>query len=45
MSVKDGGWQIEYDDEDRAIDTLFEAELARSGAECRMVHGPLSMPP
>ena len=36
VSVKDGGWQIEYDDEDRAIHTEFEAELARATAPCRM---------
>ena len=36
VSVKEGGWQIEYEDEDRAIHTEFEAELARAGAPCRM---------
>jgi hypothetical protein len=36
VSVKEGGWQIEYEDEDRSIHRQFEAELARSGAQCRM---------
>ncbi len=36
VSVKDGGAQIEYGDEDRAIHQLFETELARAGAPCHM---------
>lgn len=36
VSVKEGGWQIEYPDEDPAIHRVFEDELARSGATCRM---------
>jgi quercetin dioxygenase-like cupin family protein len=36
VSVKQGGMQIEYEDEDRRIHEIFEDELARSGAQCRM---------
>ena len=36
VSVKDGGWQIEYADEAPAIHTPFDAERARAGAQCRM---------
>jgi quercetin dioxygenase-like cupin family protein len=36
VSVKDGGWQIEYEDEDEEVHRLFEAELAEHGATCRM---------
>ena len=35
-SVKEGGWQIEYEDEDRKNHELFEADLAAHGAPCRM---------
>ena len=35
-SMKDGGSQIEYEDEERAIHELFEAELAKVGATCNM---------
>ena len=35
-SVKEGGWQIEYEDEDREIHEIFEKELAAHGAACRM---------
>ena len=36
MSVKAGGHQIEYEDEDRTIHEEFEADLARAGATCQM---------
>jgi hypothetical protein len=36
VSVTEGGKQIEYEDEARAIHELFESELARHGATCRM---------
>ena len=36
VSVKEGGWQIEYEDEDHSIHELFESELAEHGAACRM---------
>jgi quercetin dioxygenase-like cupin family protein len=36
VSVKQGGAQIEYEDEDRRVHQIFEEELARHGAECRM---------
>jgi quercetin dioxygenase-like cupin family protein len=36
VSLKEGGAQIEYPDEDPAIHRLFEGELAKSGAQCRM---------
>ena len=36
VSVKEGGAQIEYEDEDRKIHELFEAELEKHGAQCRM---------
>jgi mannose-6-phosphate isomerase-like protein (cupin superfamily) len=35
-SLKEGGWQIEYEDEDREIHTLFEKDLAANGAKCKM---------
>ena len=28
--------QIEYEDEDREIHEIFEAELAKNGAQCNM---------
>jgi hypothetical protein len=34
--VKEGGDQIEYEDEDPAIRDEFEAELARNGVQSRM---------
>lgn len=35
-SMKEGGWQIEYEDEDREIHEIFEKELSANGATCRM---------
>jgi hypothetical protein len=31
-----GGWQIEYEDEDREIHKIFEEELKANGATCKM---------
>ena len=36
LDVKLGGAQIEYQDEDPEIHKIFEGELAKSGAQCRM---------
>src|SRR5712691_9513092 len=36
ISSKLGGWQVEYEDEDPQIHAIFESELARHGATCRM---------
>jgi oxalate decarboxylase/phosphoglucose isomerase-like protein (cupin superfamily) len=36
VSVAQGGNQIEFPDEDRRIHQMFEADLARAGAACRM---------
>jgi mannose-6-phosphate isomerase-like protein (cupin superfamily) len=35
-SLKEGGWQIEYEDEEREIHKIFEDELKRNGATCKM---------
>lgn len=35
-SVKDGGAQIEYPDEDHEVHELFEGELKKTGATCHM---------
>jgi mannose-6-phosphate isomerase-like protein (cupin superfamily) len=35
-SMKEGGWQIEYEDEDREIHDIFERELAASHTTCKM---------
>ncbi len=35
-SIKEGGWQIEYEDEDREIHEIFEKDLKTHGAPCRM---------
>ena len=36
VSLKEGGIQVEYEDEDRQIHEIFEAELAKHGATCNM---------
>lgn len=36
VSEKEGGTQVEYEDEDPRIHQTFEAEIARHGASCRM---------
>jgi quercetin dioxygenase-like cupin family protein len=36
VSLKLGGWQIEYEDEDPEIHKMFEADLKAHGAVCRM---------
>lgn len=36
VPLNQGGWQIEYEDEDPEIRRIFEEECARSGAEVRM---------
>lgn len=38
VSVKEGGWQIEYQDEEREIHEAFERELKEHGAACQMQH-------
>jgi hypothetical protein len=35
-SVKDGGWQVDFEDEEPAIHRDFLAALEKSGAECQM---------
>ena len=35
-SMKEGGWQIEYHDEDHEIHNIFEKDLASHGTPCRM---------
>jgi hypothetical protein len=41
VSVKEGGRQIEYEDEDPRIREVFEAEMRKAGAECRMPPVPV----
>lgn len=36
VSIKEGGWQVEYEDEDSRVHELFEAELSRHSVPCRM---------
>lgn len=36
VSIKEGGRQVEYEDEEPSIHSLFEAELSKHGAVCRM---------
>jgi quercetin dioxygenase-like cupin family protein len=38
MSEREGGWQIEYEDEDPSIFAEFEAECARNGAQVMLDH-------
>jgi hypothetical protein len=35
-SVKEGGAQIEFEDEDPMVHEMFEASLAKVGAQCKM---------
>lgn len=36
VSITEGGWQIEYPDEDPAVHEMFEREARAHGATCRM---------
>ena len=36
ISAKEGGWQIEYEDQNPLVNEIFEAELAKHGAQSRM---------
>lgn len=36
VPLSEGGWQIEYEDEDPEIRRIFDAECARTGAEVKM---------
>jgi len=36
VSLKDGGIQMEYEDEAREIHEIYEAELAKKGVQCNM---------
>ena len=36
VSIKEGGIQVEYEDKDPEIHRIYEAELAKHGAVCRM---------
>ena len=36
VSIKEGGMQVEYEDEEREIHKIFEGELKKHGATCRM---------
>ena len=38
VSLKLGGWQVEYEDEDPEIHRIFEAEVAKHGGTCMMKH-------
>ena len=35
-SIKDGGWQVPYEDEDPAIHAEFHRDLEKHGAQCLM---------
>ena len=39
-SVKEGGDQIEYEDEDPKIHTEFEVAMRGAGARCKMAYHP-----
>src|SRR5258707_7057174 len=39
-SVKEGGDQIEYEDEDPKIHAEFELAMKKAGAECKMDYHP-----
>ena len=36
QSFKEGGYQIEYEDEEKKIHDIYEAELEKNGVTCRM---------
>ena len=36
VSIKEGGFQVEYEDEDREIHEIFENQLAELGVSCQM---------
>ena len=38
VSEKEGGWQVEYEDEDPDVIELFERECASHGAKVTMAH-------
>jgi hypothetical protein len=41
VSEKEGGWQIEYEDEDPDVLELFAAECKKNGAEVKLDHPKL----
>ena len=43
VSEKEGGWQIEYQDEDQDVLDLFESECTRNGAKVTMDHPRLAV--
>ncbi len=36
VNVNDGGFQIEYEDQDPRVHAIYLEELAKNGVECRM---------
>mgnify|MGYP003291621806 CR=1 FL=1 len=40
VSVKEGGTQIEYEDEDPKIHAEFETAMKKAGARCKMDYHP-----
>jgi mannose-6-phosphate isomerase-like protein (cupin superfamily) len=36
VSEQEGGWQIEYEDQNPMVNEIFEAELAKNGSQSRM---------